>query len=395
MTQFTDQRKRGNTMTPEVFAQAIISIEHNYGLKLDARSVWLRMDAIACGRGWVGTKPGCKRGKSGENAVGKSDQKVESVRLQPISEKKIGAACGKGWEGTKPGCKRIGKGRKSEPVNVEKIKVEPKIEQKQPQSAPESQRIKPVKSPIEAGANTEVSKFDRVTGLKDLDKDWGESLKEGQKYMDSDMQHLNESIEAVEYLQGEANELKPKEEKTFWYEGGQKSANKEEWIERFSKDQSALKQKIKIKLAKMGSEKDLGTDGTEKLRANLSIIASIQEVKNKKSNDRNTITGGVTVGGKLQAAYVLTKKNDHLYVEYLAANPSNFLGKSGATKGAGRAAIVDIVKRSFEEGHKGKVQLESLTGAEGFYKKMGFTMSDRGDFRLSTAQAKKILEGKA
>ena len=356
-------------MTPEVFAAAIVSIEQNYGLRLDARSVWLRMDD------W-------KR----------------------LGRDQMGQKCGRGWQGLRGACKRVPPGGdKDAAIKASKVALADRIRKNKgmrDRNAPkvEPPKVEPVKSaesPIETITNTGSSKFDRVTGLKDLDKDWGESIKEGQKYMDSDMQHLNESIESVEYLQGEANELKPKEEKTFWYQGGQKSANKEEWIERFSKDRSALKQKIKIKLAEMGTEKDLGTDGTEKLRANLSIIASIQEVKNKKSNDRNTITGGVTVGGKLQAAYVLTKKNDHLYVEYLAANPSNFLGKSGATKGAGRAAIVDIVKRSFEEGHKGRVQLESLTGAEGFYKKMGFTMSDRGDFRLSTEQAKKILEGKS
>ena len=49
-------------MTPQLFAKTIASIEQNYGLRLDARSAWLRMDAVQCGRGWVGTKPGCKRG---------------------------------------------------------------------------------------------------------------------------------------------------------------------------------------------------------------------------------------------------------------------------------------------------------------------------------------------
>ena len=58
-------------MTPETFSQAIVSIEKSYGLRLDARSVWLRMDATPCGRGWVGTKPpGCKRGgKPAETAA--------------------------------------------------------------------------------------------------------------------------------------------------------------------------------------------------------------------------------------------------------------------------------------------------------------------------------------
>lgn len=51
-------------MTPEVFAQAIVSIERNYGLRLDPLAVWTRLDAVQCGKGWIGTNPpGCKRSK--------------------------------------------------------------------------------------------------------------------------------------------------------------------------------------------------------------------------------------------------------------------------------------------------------------------------------------------
>ena len=50
-------------MTPETFAKAIASIEQNYGLKLDGRLVRIRLDAIQCGKGWIGTRPGCKHGK--------------------------------------------------------------------------------------------------------------------------------------------------------------------------------------------------------------------------------------------------------------------------------------------------------------------------------------------
>ena len=52
-------------MTPEIFAQAIVSIEKNYGLRLDALTAWIRLDAVQCGKGWVGTNPpGCKRRKN-------------------------------------------------------------------------------------------------------------------------------------------------------------------------------------------------------------------------------------------------------------------------------------------------------------------------------------------
>ena len=72
-------------MTPETFAQAIVSIEHNYGLRLDARSAWLRMDAIACGRGWVGTNPGCKRkGKAESGPSEKVPAKVSKTKPPEI-----------------------------------------------------------------------------------------------------------------------------------------------------------------------------------------------------------------------------------------------------------------------------------------------------------------------
>ena len=80
--------KRGDAMTPEVFAQAIVSIEHNYGLKLDARSVWLRMDdwkrlgrdqmGQKCGRGWVGLRGACERGK-------KADDNTEKIKKSKVA----------------------------------------------------------------------------------------------------------------------------------------------------------------------------------------------------------------------------------------------------------------------------------------------------------------------
>lgn len=164
------------------------------------------------------------------------------------------------------------------------------------------------------------------------------------------------------------------------------NGTKEQWQKKLPKDRALLAQQIES--TSKGLDKTLDT---EKIADNLNIIESIQQ--NSKSKSNKIISGGVASGGKLQAAYVLSKKKDHLYVEYLAANPASFL-KTGGAKGAGRAAIVDIVKRSFDEGHNGKVKLEALPGAAGFYKKMGFTTANGEDFDLSPEQAKKILAGK-
>ena len=77
-------------MDPNVFARAIVSIEQNYGLRLDARSAWLRMDAIACGRGWVGTKPGCKRGGKAESEPSISVPKIKTPQPEVLPDKSGG-----------------------------------------------------------------------------------------------------------------------------------------------------------------------------------------------------------------------------------------------------------------------------------------------------------------
>lgn len=80
-------------MAPEVFAQAIVSIEHNYGLRLDARSVWIYMDAIACGKGWKGTKPGCKRaggGKTAEYGIRSEGATTAGRKISTVAEIDMG-----------------------------------------------------------------------------------------------------------------------------------------------------------------------------------------------------------------------------------------------------------------------------------------------------------------
>lgn len=83
-------------MTPELFAHTIVSIEKSYGLRLDARSVWLRMDGFKkvkglpggkCNeaKGWYGLVGACKRGKKGEGESKSKESKVETAnRLKGI-----------------------------------------------------------------------------------------------------------------------------------------------------------------------------------------------------------------------------------------------------------------------------------------------------------------------
>lgn len=74
-------------MEPKLFAQAIVSLEDKYGLRLDAQDVWLRLDdwkrlgpnqrGKPCGRVWVGLRGACKRGK-------KSDDNAEKIKASKM-----------------------------------------------------------------------------------------------------------------------------------------------------------------------------------------------------------------------------------------------------------------------------------------------------------------------
>ena len=93
-------------MIPEVFAKAIVSIEQNYDLKLDARSIWLRMDEFKkvkglvggkCNeaKGWYGLQGACKRGAKHEGLAKAKESKLEIANkirkrkgLEPVTVKK-------------------------------------------------------------------------------------------------------------------------------------------------------------------------------------------------------------------------------------------------------------------------------------------------------------------
>lgn len=101
----TTDRIRG-TMTPEVFAQAIVSIARNYGLRLDARSAWLHLDEfkkvkeLAVGKcneasGWYGLRGACKRGTKQEGVAKAKESKLEMANkirkrkgLEPVTGKR-------------------------------------------------------------------------------------------------------------------------------------------------------------------------------------------------------------------------------------------------------------------------------------------------------------------
>ena len=147
-------------MTPETFAQTIVSIERNHGLRLDARSVWLRMDATPCGRGWVGTKPpGCKRPEKGV-AVQPSNKSTKSPKTKPdkpavLPDKPVEAIVK----------------AKTRTKKSKTLKVDPKVELKSQQSTPQTQPVKSTEVPIVPKLDPKVEKPDDVIVKKLTEED--------------------------------------------------------------------------------------------------------------------------------------------------------------------------------------------------------------------------------
>ena len=152
--------KRGDAMTPEVFARAIVSIEQNYGLKLDARSVWLRMDdwkrlghdqmGQKCGRGWVGLRGACKR-------VTKGGDKDAAIKASKVAlADKIRARKG------------LSDRNALKPV-VKKAENEPKSQQAIPQSttseAVNVRRTNGKHDDLADGARGQSSAIQKLTGM--------------------------------------------------------------------------------------------------------------------------------------------------------------------------------------------------------------------------------------
>jgi hypothetical protein len=226
--------------------------------------------------------------------------------------------------------------------------------------------------------------FSRVDDLKNLKKEWGQDLETAKKYLP--LAELMEKDKVLEDYQKVVAGLADGESVVFFLPSANKKLNgtKEQWAKKLSNERAALKPQIE----RLGVGLDLQRD-VVKISDNFYIIEDA--IALSKSKSKKIISGGVKSDGQLQAAYVLSKKKDHLYLEYLAANPASFVGTG--VKGAGKAAIIDIVKRSFDEGHSGAVKLMAIPGAAGFYKKMGFTSDNGRDFQLSPGQAKKLLQG--
>lgn len=88
------------------------------------------------------------------------------------------------------------------------------------------------------------------------------------------------------------------------------------------------------------------------------------------------LRGVVDSNGRLQSVALIDPRDGYVYVDSLATAPWNILKEVGDERvmpGAGRAAIVRAIEESVQLGNGGRLRLTPLSGARGFYERLGFT----------------------
>ena len=133
----------------------------------------------------------------------------------------------------------------------------------------------------------------------------------------------------------------------------------------------------------------------------LDIYLDVSVISESLAKQKATNIRAITdESGSMQAAAYVENRSNHLYVELLATSPWNTLARAGinvdsnvqVSKGAGTEMMRQIVIESLNKGYGGEVRLESLPGALGFYKKIGFSITETGDLPKMKLTAKKAIE---
>ena len=146
--------KRRDSMSPEVFARAILSIEQNYGLRLDARSAWLRMDT-ACGKGWEGTKPGCKRVKREKSVQPAKVAKTKTPEMKPHQPAILP---------DKPGGTIVNAKTRTKKATAPKVGPDPRIQQAQPLRSTESPIVPKLDPKVKKSEDASMKKLTEEDG---------------------------------------------------------------------------------------------------------------------------------------------------------------------------------------------------------------------------------------
>ena len=133
----------------------------------------------------------------------------------------------------------------------------------------------------------------------------------------------------------------------------------------------------------------------------LDIYLDVSVISESLAKQKATNIRAITdESGSMQAAAYVENRGNYLYVELLATSPWNTLARAGinvdsnvqVSKGAGTEMMRQIVIESLNKGYGGEVRLESLPGALGFYKKIGFSITETGDLPKMKLTAKKAIE---
>lgn len=121
------------------------------------------------------------------------------------------------------------------------------------------------------------------------------------------------------------------------------------------------------------------TEQDQRVRDNYAIFTTV--MSNVRTGDEKDFRGLKDKDGNLQvAALVKQGEGKYLYLDYLVTAPWNVLGGDGRSqKGGGTAMMRQIVQESIAAGHGGRLKLTALSGARGFYEKIGFKVTASED----------------
>ena len=236
------------------------------------------------------------------------------------------------------------------------------------------------------GAKKKGDEFNHVEGLSDLKEQWGAPLNQAialsKKY--GEVATIDDAINGVEGTLTALKSAIGSGQKTF----KAKVSGPEMETSRWSVDAlSSALDKNNQERTQIVNAKGLDPDfKPSRMIDNISIIDSIK----KESKRKGAITGAIFKDGKMEAAYVASSSSTSpsLSLDYLASNPSNFMGQK-TSKGAGKQAILELIEVSKKLGKGGSINLVPLDGAIGFYTKLGFKPSSNG-LLLSSEDAAKL-----
>lgn len=134
-----------------------------------------------------------------------------------------------------------------------------------------------------------------------------------------------------------------------------------------------------------------------RIQSNAALISMISD---EILFEPDSFRGVRDTDSNLQAAAVVTDRQDHLYLDYIATAPWNILKNSPrSVRNAATALIVELVLESTSKGYFGRIIADAVSGSASFYETIGFVRTGFGsnaapEMELTPEQASLLLRNR-